>query len=124
MRSAKLRMQRRDNQTGIQFRDVATQYRLEPGFAGRAIEPVAAVPATLAAIRLQIAQQLYPIALMIFVKRTAARSFNAKPDAIALHYPAHASERQPVETQRLTVSSTNNVDRFGIFSDNLSYSIT
>ncbi len=36
----KLCVQRRDDQTGIELRDVSTQQRFEPGFGRRAIKSV------------------------------------------------------------------------------------
>src|SRR5205085_12624252 len=41
--SPKLRMQRSDDQSRIEFRNVATENRFEPGFAGCAIQPMATI---------------------------------------------------------------------------------
>src|SRR5205814_10158468 len=108
--SPKLRMQRGDDQSRIEFRNVATENRFEPGFAGCAIQPMPTISTVGVAILSQIAKQLKPVARVIFIERPTARSFDAKPDSVLIHHAPDARERQAVITKRLAMPRRNGID--------------
>src|SRR5438874_2036144 len=76
------------------------------------------------AIVSEIAKQLKPLARVIFIQRPTARSLDAKPDSILIHYASDACERQAVIPKRLAMPRRNCIDGTGRMSDDLLCSVT
>ena len=68
---------------------------------------------------LQIAKQLCPLRFVIVVKQAPARAFNPKPDAIAIHDAAYASEWQAVIAKCLAMTRSHHIDRLWPKRDDL-----
>src|ERR1041385_3311953 len=100
-------MQRSNDQTRVEFRDVATENRFQPGFTRCTVKPVTTIATVRVPILSKIAKQLEPVTRVIVVKRSTPRSFDAKPNPILIHYASNSRERQTVITQRLPMPRRN-----------------
>src|SRR2546422_3366687 len=78
-----------------------------------------AIATILVAIRLQIAQQLCELAMLIITKRASPRSFNPKPDVVSFHDAPKASKREPMITKCLSMTRRDDVDCLRSNGDNL-----
>ena len=117
-RGAKLRMQRRDDQTGIESRDVAAQQRFKPGFGSISIKRMVMVRGICGSMFAAVRLSRFVNSFSVFSssKRRRVPSMPNQSRSVS-HHPAHARERQTKVTQRFTMPGADNVDRFRSDSD-------